>query len=591
MLYYPGRARAVDSNGNPVSNAKLYFYESGTTTPAIVYADSELEVEHTQPVRSNSAGFYPPIYFDPRARYKAIETTADDTSLPGGIVDPINFSAFEGAQAADIGAILYERTTSEISADVTPVNYAYPAGDVRRYGNNTIPGTTDMTAAIQAALDSNLEVWLEGTFKASGLVMSIDGQKLFATSRGSQIVAANTTQTAVTMAGNRQVVSNIAFSGGLVTADSTPDFCAVKITGSRCLIDGISTTGVWCRGVRFVAALYSRLTNSNIDGWRKRAVSIESGGTFNRIDNNMLFDGSLTAPGEAIVYLDSSPSTSISHNHITRGRAPGIYATGTAPLQQLLTIEHNDIDYLENWAIDIDGNWNVRILGNWCAGGQNSTGTATGQIRLQNVDRFVIKDNDTDGALQAGSRSIYINLCNYGTIEGNTCQYTAEGIVIEASNDILVHHNIVGQLTGLPPTGVPTTYCYRGISLPASNNVRWQDNIARNPTAAEYFGIAVTTIQLESLFSAETTEGFAPTADAIRKMGNPNLRWGATHSVAFYPGPGAAGVFWTAGAGSPEGSVSAPVSSLYSRTDGGSGTSLYVKQSGTGPTGWAAVTP
>ena len=41
------------------------------------------------------------------------------------------------------------------------------------------------------------------------------------------------------------------------------------------------------------------------------------------------------------------------------------------------------------------------------------------------------------------------------------------------------------------------------------------------------------------------------------------------------------------GAGSPEGNITAPVGSLYLRTDGGAGTSLYVKQSGTGSTGWA----
>lgn len=46
-------------------------------------------------------------------------------------------------------------------------------------------------------------------------------------------------------------------------------------------------------------------------------------------------------------------------------------------------------------------------------------------------------------------------------------------------------------------------------------------------------------------------------------------------------------VTWTAGSGSPVGVVSAPVGSMYSRIDGGSGTSLYVKESGgTGNTGW-----
>ena len=42
------------------------------------------------------------------------------------------------------------------------------------------------------------------------------------------------------------------------------------------------------------------------------------------------------------------------------------------------------------------------------------------------------------------------------------------------------------------------------------------------------------------------------------------------------------------GSGSPEGVVTAPVGFLYLRTDGGAATTLYVKESGTGNTGWVA---
>jgi hypothetical protein len=43
------------------------------------------------------------------------------------------------------------------------------------------------------------------------------------------------------------------------------------------------------------------------------------------------------------------------------------------------------------------------------------------------------------------------------------------------------------------------------------------------------------------------------------------------------------------GAGSPEGAITAPVCSLYLRSDGGAGTAIYIKESGTGNTGWVAV--
>jgi hypothetical protein len=45
-------------------------------------------------------------------------------------------------------------------------------------------------------------------------------------------------------------------------------------------------------------------------------------------------------------------------------------------------------------------------------------------------------------------------------------------------------------------------------------------------------------------------------------------------------------VGWFQGTGSPEGVVTAPVGSFYSNKSGGSGTTFYVKESGTGNTGW-----
>ena len=45
---------------------------------------------------------------------------------------------------------------------------------------------------------------------------------------------------------------------------------------------------------------------------------------------------------------------------------------------------------------------------------------------------------------------------------------------------------------------------------------------------------------------------------------------------------------WTSGTGSPESVKTAPVGSLYTRTNGGASTTLYVKESGAGNTGWIA---
>lgn len=63
-----------------------------------------------------------------------------------------------------------------------------------------------------------------------------------------------------------------------------------------------------------------------------------------------------------------------------------------------------------------------------------------------------------------------------------------------------------------------------------------------------------------------------------------NLKIGTSgKGIEFTDGP-----FWSVGSGTPEGNVTADVGSLYTRTDGGANTTLYVKESGSGNTGWIA---
>ena len=77
-----------------------------------------------------------------------------------------------------------------------------------------------------------------------------------------------------------------------------------------------------------------------------------------------------------------------------------------------------------------------------------------------------------------------------------------------------------------------------------------------------------------------------PAADNTQSFGNAATRWQNAFVTQFRPGAGEP--IWTSGAGTPEGAVTAPVGSLFTRTDGGASTTLYVKESGTGNTGWVA---
>jgi hypothetical protein len=85
------------------------------------------------------------------------------------------------------------------------------------------------------------------------------------------------------------------------------------------------------------------------------------------------------------------------------------------------------------------------------------------------------------------------------------------------------------------------------------------------------------------------TYGFATFAFQVGAFNEAQMRLTITSDGQIERGPGGStapdcGIYF--GTGTPEGAVTAGVGSLYQRRDGGAGTSLYVKQTGTGNTGW-----
>lgn len=77
-----------------------------------------------------------------------------------------------------------------------------------------------------------------------------------------------------------------------------------------------------------------------------------------------------------------------------------------------------------------------------------------------------------------------------------------------------------------------------------------------------------------------------PNVDKGSGLGSSTKRFSAIYADVVRTGAG--GAIWTSGTGTPEGAVTASVGSMYTRTDGGAGTTLYIKESGAGTTGWVA---
>ena len=68
-------AQAAGDTGTPLSGAKLYFYESGTSTPKNTYSDSGLTTPNANPVVADSAGRFADIFFT-SGNYKVVLTTS-----------------------------------------------------------------------------------------------------------------------------------------------------------------------------------------------------------------------------------------------------------------------------------------------------------------------------------------------------------------------------------------------------------------------------------------------------------------------------------------------------------------------------------
>ena len=106
-LFQPSLNRALDDNGNTVPGAKMYFFLTGTTTPATWFTNQAGTVAGTNPLTADAGGkFATPAYLDPDTTYRVRLTDADGVNVWPD-VDPVRGydegmvqTAAEGAAAS-----------------------------------------------------------------------------------------------------------------------------------------------------------------------------------------------------------------------------------------------------------------------------------------------------------------------------------------------------------------------------------------------------------------------------------------------------------------------------------------------------------
>ena len=95
-------------------------------------------------------------------------------------------------------------------------------------------------------------------------------------------------------------------------------------------------------------------------------------------------------------------------------------------------------------------------------------------------------------------------------------------------------------------------------------------------TTSSFPAIKRNSVRIEARLADDSAYTDVYAANFVNGTGTGQFGWSGT------------GVRIRSGTGSPEGAISAPVGSLWLRDDGGANTTLYVKESGTGNTGWVA---
>lgn len=133
-LFTPPVLQAVDVNGEPYSGAKLYFYQTGTTTLITVYQDSGLATPHANPVVADASGQFAPIYVSSTS-FKIVLTTSADVTIR--TVDPVLMNMTDAAsQLTDLGIPQTASTFLQRNAG----NTAFEAKTVQQVRTTVIPG-------------------------------------------------------------------------------------------------------------------------------------------------------------------------------------------------------------------------------------------------------------------------------------------------------------------------------------------------------------------------------------------------------------------------------------------------------------------
>lgn len=362
------------SDGTELAGGLLTTTVGGIPYPT--YSESTGTFQLPNPIVLNnrgeiatSTGQSSPLFIIPNVVYNYNLTDA-----AGNLI--WNQPSLMGAQTiltqATVGAALWSLSNAEQLASVTPTNFGYPWGDVRRYGAD-VTGGTDSTAAFNNALRSNTLVYaIAGSYTMSGTLNMVSGQTLYGDGNVTVLNWAN------------GAIDNILASSvvGAVVRDlkinvtgitGTSRLGGVHILNSAyCVVERVEMTGLNYSGVLIDFSSNNRIVGNRFhDFYYNNLIDqtdIEvygSGSNYNVIDGNECFGscvhGVLIQDPYSALTASNFPSRNIvTNNRIGLHHAYGIavYMPGSLSTPPPASDSSNQIigNYVENIQGDLPSN-------------------------------------------------------------------------------------------------------------------------------------------------------------------------------------------------------------------------------------------
>jgi hypothetical protein len=526
-------------NGVPLTGGKLYVYLAGTTSPATTYTNSTGATANTNPIILNSAGrLANEIWLTVGLNYKFILKTSVDTQI--GSWDNI------------------------------------PAG------------TTDV-ADLQAALASSTGAGMIGYIQGGvGSVATTVQEKLRETVSVFDFMTA--TQIADVQAGTASIDVTIAITNALNNTSGSIYFPSgeYKITSTLTVPKGVSIYGSSYENV--IINAYSLVDSDAV-------FYLTGGDQFSTIDN-IQFKGQ--ASGSKSIGIKVTNGYSVSYTNLRfTNMSYGLLLdeAGSCLIQNCTftnclfgakctggsgyTFAFNNFNYGTSTGIQVDDSpttgFPTGIIVSQCLFTSNVGIRVPLAAGAYGGHNFVVDQCYFEGDAGVGTICQPFIVGNEGTGSSISCATITNCRMAQSSSTSSIYKYIDTLFFAGNVVGTNVTFPTSILQLTLSNNI-FVGTLTNGATK---------TININDISNyIFKTDRLTPTIDSTQFLGDGSHRWDTVYTVnGMTLGTN---ILITSGAGSPESVISAPVGSLYLRTDGSTTTTLYVKTSGTGNTGWTA---